>query len=73
MYRLNLRSYGEEYKNDVDRKVEEKEQLKAKVDKFEELNQESKKNSQRLSRLFEWGVIDEDRELIREDSEHEPM
>ena len=73
MHRLNLRSYGEEYKNDVDRRAEEIEQLKAKVDKFEELNQENNKNSQILSRLFEWGVIDEDGELIREDREHEPM
>ena len=73
MHRLNLRSYVEEYKNDVDRRAEEIEQLKAKVDKFEELNQENNKNSQILSRLFEWGVIDEDGELIREDREHEPM
>ena len=53
MHRLNLRSYGEVYKNDVDRRAEEIEHLKAKVDKFEELNQENNKNSQILSRLFE--------------------
>ena len=73
MHKLNLRSYQEEYKNDVDRRAEEIKQLKSKVDKFEELNKENDKNSQILSRLFEWGVIDEDGELIREDRKHESM